>query len=477
MKKLIYIFFIFIFLAFKADHHKSGYNVPISPLSVCILDIDLDNDKDIIFSHMYSFATEWSGISFLTNDGNAFYVMDSVYISDNHWDFSISNIDTNNSFDCVTQGYHNNSYAIVIYFDILDKSNNIHYLYLNYYPDFLSLGDINGDSFDDIVFCNNLNKIWGIAYNDGYGNFSSPQYYDITFPPSDILTADLNKDGRDDIIIGGKVEILFSKPDGFQSFTTDVIINRLEIADLDKDGDLDIIGAINMFPTSYHKRQIIENIGDEDFIIHESIYFEPFCDFQFVASDFNNDSLPDLLFHTFDKQNLMLFYNEGELTFSESAMIPITNYGESIHQSACADLDGNGYNDIVTIRGWGAPLPANVNIFFNDGDGNFVENPFTAIEETDAGNSEKMINCYPNPFKNKTNIAFEIDKTLEVKISIFNINGKEIKTLTNKKYQSGNYSIVWNAKDQNGKEVNSGLYFIHIQLGSEAITKRVLLVK
>ena len=58
MKKLIYIFFIFIFLAFKADHYKSGYNVPISPLSVCILDIDLDNDKDIIFSHMYSFDTE-----------------------------------------------------------------------------------------------------------------------------------------------------------------------------------------------------------------------------------------------------------------------------------------------------------------------------------------------------------------------------------------------------------------------------------
>ncbi|MEZ5197769.1 MAG: hypothetical protein R2764_15695 [Bacteroidales bacterium] len=41
----------------------------------------------------------------------------------------------------------------------------------------------------------------------------------------------------------------------------------------------------------------------------------------------------------------------------------MADYGETTRSSAFADFDGNGFNDIVTIRSWGAPLPANVNIY------------------------------------------------------------------------------------------------------------------
>lgn len=79
---------------------------------------------------------------------------------------------------------------------------------------------------------------------------------------------------------------------------------------------------------------------------------------------------------------------------------------------------------------------------------------------------------YPNPFNPETNIKFSIPKFSSVKISIFDISGREVETLVNEKLSAGTYQADWNASN-----FSSGVYFYKIFAGDYFETKRMLLIK
>jgi len=487
MKRTLLIIISVLLLAFTTGDNRSEYNVPIAAYSVFACDLDLDNDFDIVVGHKTAWEATNKTISILKNnhDGN----------------FSIT--DTSKSF-C---GYQENIFAIKINNDnypdivafysdlisgILEKYIRIYYNEggeYNNYMDFslntssvfqyINYGDINGDGYSDIVLISNSDYFWGILYNDGTGNLSEPEYYDLSFGPIDISCGDLNNDGREDIVITGyNTEVYFSYPDGFQlSILSTEYISSSEISDFNNDGMNDILTTISLYPSNFTKLKLYENAGNNTFINHEPFIFQPICNSYIVTSDFNNDSLPDILFNYRYDTDLIIFYNLGDFQLSEPQFIPLINYGESKRKSYCADFDGNGYNDIVTIRGWGAPLPANVNIFFNDGKGNFVENPVGINETPDSQHQTQSLLCYPNPFSEFVNIEFSVMEQNAVDLSVFDISGKHIKSITNKIYSPGKYKLKWNGTCKNGKEVPVGIYFVRMISGRNTYSQKLVFSK
>jgi hypothetical protein len=69
---------------------------------------------------------------------------------------------------------------------------------------------------------------------------------------------------------------------------------------------------------------------------------------------------------------------------------------------------------------------------------------------------------YPNPFNPLTTIEYQLPEVAEVELMIFNILGQKIYTLLNGKKQAGYHSQVWNAKDEFGKSVASGMYIYRL---------------
>ncbi|MEZ5197766.1 MAG: hypothetical protein R2764_15680 [Bacteroidales bacterium] len=105
--------------------------------------------------------------------------------------------------------------------------------------------------------------------------------------------------------------------------------------------------------------------------------------------------------------------------------------GESYRNSACADFDGK-YTDIVTIRSQRISLPANVNILFNDGQGNFLENPITSIPTSNPELQTSNLSCYPNPFTTKTTIETNDNKLKMIKIETYDLEWQFDQTFTEK---------------------------------------------
>jgi hypothetical protein len=84
---------------------------------------------------------------------------------------------------------------------------------------------------------------------------------------------------------------------------------------------------------------------------------------------------------------------------------------------------------------------------------------------------------YPNPFNPTTTISFDIPKISKVNIKVFDILGQEVKTLVDKNYQPGTYSIFWYGKNNHGKNLVSGTYFVRLQAEDFIAIQKIILLK
>jgi hypothetical protein len=79
---------------------------------------------------------------------------------------------------------------------------------------------------------------------------------------------------------------------------------------------------------------------------------------------------------------------------------------------------------------------------------------------------------FPNPFNPTTKIKYDISKSENVKLEVYNVLGKEIKILVNSLQEAGKYEITWDALN-----FTSGVYFYKLTTADFTETKRMVLVK
>lgn len=98
--------------------------------------------------------------------------------------------------------------------------------------------------------------------------------------------------------------------------------------------------------------------------------------------------------------------------------------------------------------------------------------------QTNQNNSLVSVQNYPNPFNLQTQIQFVLAHESEVTVKVFNILGREVKTLAQSKQMSkGSHKIEWNGEDNFGNVVPSGMYLYQVQAGNSVMTKKMSLLK
>ena len=128
-------------------------------------------------------------------------------------------------------------------------------------------------------------------------------------------------------------------------------------------------------------------------------------------------------------------------------------------------------NMTITGTGWG-----NQGLFV------FVERMYspgaTAIHESDLIlKSDKLAQNYPNPFNPTTTIEYSVQTNSLISLNIYNSNGQLVKTLVNESKIPGEYSVVWNGKDDRDKQVASGVYFYKLYTKNFTSSKKMIILK
>ena len=93
-------------------------------------------------------------------------------------------------------------------------------------------------------------------------------------------------------------------------------------------------------------------------------------------------------------------------------------------------------------------------------------------DETNNPISFMLEQNYPNPFNPNTVISYSVPEQSNVKLSVYDVLGNEVKTLVNENKNPGKYYVEFD-----GKDLSSGVYYYNIQVGNYSDVKKMILMK
>jgi hypothetical protein len=101
--------------------------------------------------------------------------------------------------------------------------------------------------------------------------------------------------------------------------------------------------------------------------------------------------------------------------------------------------------------------------------------PFSAVPESPP--TVRLLGNHPNPFNPVTTIAFALERTQQVTISVFNLEGRRVAIVTNQTFGPGFHSVKWAGRDDSGRTVSSGTYLVQMDTGDGAEARKISLVR
>ena len=209
-------------------------------------------------------------------------------------------------------------------------------------------------------------------------------------------------------------------------------------------------------------------------------------------------------------------WSSGLWSSDDYGVIWEVEFWDTMMSSVCIDFGGLvfvGWEEPSTNEGIAVWTPDIWDLtFFNDGLPNLYINKITfhpyidcinIIACTDGGvylltgyeveaedkivpTNEITLYNYPNPFNPAvagsgrsptTTVYFSIPEDSKVNLSIYDIKGQKVKTLTDSKFEKGLHKLFWDSKDSNGRTVSSGIYFYQLKTKDKELTRKMLLMK
>lgn len=138
------------------------------------------------------------------------------------------------------------------------------------------------------------------------------------------------------------------------------------------------------------------------------------------------------------------------------------------------------YNEFITVDGW---FPAQMDPIVIDITDDYTEgylynrvklyhSPISSVKDDEVYTNFSLHQNYPNPFNPTTTIQYQVSGIGNVTLKVYDILGRQIKTLLNKPMQPGSYEVEFD-----GSNLTSGVYFYVLETGGKRLSKKMLLVK
>ena len=108
----------------------------------------------------------------------------------------------------------------------------------------------------------------------------------------------------------------------------------------------------------------------------------------------------------------------------------------------------------------------------------FYDNMFRGVVINAVSNStelpatHKLYQNFPNPFNPATEIRFELSKPADVELTVFDISGRKVKTLENRRFDAGGHIVRFDAGD-----LSSGIYILHFSADGTSESMKMLYLK
>ena len=176
-------------------------------------------------------------------------------------------------------------------------------------------------------------------------------------------------------------------------------------------------------------------------------------------------SIPGRVVLTWEEPELQNDDLIGYIVYRDELLLTETPFYEHIYTDD--NVPGGTYiYGVIAVYTKGQSEPATIEVEITGSEGGYTPQIVTRLN----GN-------FPNPFNPETTISFDLAVESIVLIDIYNIRGQKIRTLLNSMLDMGEHTVIWNGKDDNGRDVSSGLYFYRMMTDDYTAMKRMILMK
>jgi len=154
------------------------------------------------------------------------------------------------------------------------------------------------------------------------------------------------------------------------------------------------------------------------------------------------------------------------------SIIRTTNSGTDWQVQKRGNVSLNAIYFVNNLTGWA--------VGFNGAIMKTVTGGVTGVQNisTEVPSSYSLGQNYPNPFNPITNVKFSIIKAEQVKLIVYDIQGREVQTLVNERLQPGTYEAAFDGSRLGGSStINSGVYFYKLITDGFTETKKMLMIK
>ena len=387
-------------------------------------------------------------------------------------------------------------------------------------PRCLSAGDVDDDGDQDIVvgFQSGDHRI-GILHNDGAGDFGSAQLLALVPGRADAVKAiDLDLDDDLDIVIAqaGGDEIVVLENEGAGSFAEPVTYGgmssayfaHLAVGDIDGDDDPDLALGRSLAADA---QSIYRNQGDGTFASPEGVDAPMF----FAGNDLGDvdgDHDLDLVLANESGPAVLLMVNDGLGEFTSAGTFYSGADTQLGTELTLADLDQDGLADamvvgantarVATLRSNGIGFESHVfhalggvsrRIHAADLDGDHDADLVATLFDSDrvsvllnqsasatpvpAGPALPHALAFgpamPNPMRAATSIPLVLPGASNVRVSIVDVRGRLVRTLSSGPRSEGRSVLNWDGHDARGDRVSAGVYFARLETAQDTRSVRI----
>ncbi len=182
-----------------------------------------------------------------------------------------------------------------------------------------------------------------------------------------------------------------------------------------------------------------------------------------TLGDYDHDGDQDLITGNLSHA-VRYFAHEGANWVEDASVVAGITAGQNA-APALADLDGDGDLDL-TIGNYAGTF----NYYRNLG-------PPTAVPDADVVAAKLALAAYPNPFNPSTTLRFRLSTPTTVLLAIYDLAGRQVRTLAVGKLPEGDHAVRWDGRDENGALLSSGVYFGRLRAGKDMRTAKLVFVK
>lgn len=184
-----------------------------------------------------------------------------------------------------------------------------------------------------------------------------------------------------------------------------------------------------------------------------------------VLGDLNADTLNEFGITSLDGKVYIYTSKNGALLFTYTTGGTNSLVPENVWQMG--DLDQNGTLEFIvgTRDGRLFAFSGGTDVIIGVTPEGFVPGEFVLHQN------------YPNPFNPSTNIKFDVPKLSKISLKIFDVLGREIKTLVNEEMNPGVYRVEWNGLNNEMNKVSSGIYFVRLEADDFVSSKKMIFLK